>query len=508
MKSLKLPYPDYTWSISQHMRRTVQDVRIMFTLLEGAAIFGDEKNYADKITAHVIEKGLVPPNVRGSRPQIWRDYQQVLIELGLIISTRYTDGVIVTPVGLMWLDGLIGNQELFTTQALRYQYPNAYKLSLPNAVRQQMQSGNIVQADTRTELDMKRGVLIKPAVLILRILLELHQKGLQPALSNRECALALMPTKLNKDWPQAFGHLLELKQKKDAPVVDVRTLRHIQEWYGLLAGTDIFKEQADSIILRPEALNNIKLLIQVCEYHEKPDTFWYPDPHATANSWVSSWFAYYGSPELDSQWTLPREQRTEDYIKQNYIEGAELTQEEEPFVKGLDKWAGLISLKPYGIKNEGEYSPGQIPSSATVQNIVEGFERRRKSTRLHDYIVKLVAQKLQKAGYKVEEDPQSVDILATNASAQSILEVKTVTPQTLIPRMRLGVGQLAEYRYRYHSQKGQRPTTLLVLSSATNFPSWLKDYFQKDIQLGLIGLAQNDQFVAHTNGVIEKILTH
>lgn len=61
MTPLHPPYPGYSWSLSQHMRRASTDMRIMFSLLRGAALFGSAEGYADRITAFVIEQGLVPP---------------------------------------------------------------------------------------------------------------------------------------------------------------------------------------------------------------------------------------------------------------------------------------------------------------------------------------------------------------------------------------------------------------------------------------------------------------
>ena len=102
------PYPGFSWSFTQHTGPATYK-RTLFELLWAAYEFSGENNYGDHITEHLIQRQLLTANVRedAGRPQAWRDYQQILPELGLIVSTRFTKPsvVTVTPVGLMWLDG-------------------------------------------------------------------------------------------------------------------------------------------------------------------------------------------------------------------------------------------------------------------------------------------------------------------------------------------------------------------------------------------------------------------
>jgi hypothetical protein len=507
MTPLQLPYVGYSWSLSQHMRRVSTDMRIMFSLLRGAALFGKAEDYADKITAFVIEQGLVPPNVRGSRPQIWRDYQQVLLELGLIVSTRYThDQVIITQVGLMWLDGLIGNKEMVTTQALRYQYPSGYKLDLSTATRSDPSNRAY---SNRVELDLGHDVLIKPAVLVLRILMELHDRGLPAIIANRECVQALMPVKKNVDWPFALDELQRLRRGGSGARPSTRELRHAQEWFALLGATDIFNESDGEIGLSAQALSSLKAMRDLCNYHENPANFWHPLPDSNKDAWVDSWYGYFGTPPLESQWAIPETQRSQEYIQENYIEGAGDVDEPEISPRDLQDWAGEIAVRPFtqGRTDSGPVGQQRGLTPEAIARIARGITRQQNSAYLHDHIVAILANRFQQSGYRVEEDPQSVDLLVNKDRNESILEVKTVNPRNLFSRMRLGVGQLCEYRYRRQVQIGTRPNSLLVLSSSAGFPSWLTEFFRDDIRLGLIALVENEKFVAHTSGAIESFLT-
>lgn len=194
---MSYPYPGFSWSISHHIEPATNS-RTMFELLQAAYVFANEDRYQDKITDQIISQGLLTANVRedAGKPQLWRDYQQVLPELGLIASTRFTDGIIVTPVGMMWLDGALGYSEMITTQCLKYQYPNGHKQGISTTQKNLLAEQRIPIPKTRTELDVMTGVLIKPAVLILRILVELHtDNSPHQYLTTNECLAALVPAK-------------------------------------------------------------------------------------------------------------------------------------------------------------------------------------------------------------------------------------------------------------------------------------------------------------------------
>jgi hypothetical protein len=372
----------------------------------------------------------------------------------------------------MWLDGLIGNKEMLTTQALRYQYPNAYKLSLSTAIRSQLHNHDITN---RTELDIHHGVLIKPAVLVLRILLELHDRGLPAFISNRECVAALMPIKTNADWPYGFDELQRLRRLRSAKRPGPRLLRHAQEWFALLSATDLFKEDAGKIGLSDQALSSLQTTRDLCHYHEDPANFWHPIPDSNIDAWINSWYGYYGTPSLDSQWALPESQRSQEYIQQNYIEGAGDLDEPAISPRDLQDWAGEIEARPF-THERSPSGPALQRGGLThedIARIAHGISRQQNSAYLHDHIVSVLANRFQQSGYRVEEDPKSVDLLVNRSNNESILEVKTVNPRNLFSRMRLGIGQLCEYRYRRQVQVGTRPTNVNALKYVTQSADFL-----------------------------------
>ncbi len=178
--------------------------REVFALLESAYRFRQYPNYRVLVNQALVAEGVFTANIRADSGQVdaWRDYQQILPDLGLIYSTRYIRQPQLTPIGLMYIDGTIGYSELFSTQVLAYQYPNGHKTDLSPAVKGELSRAGIIIPPNRTELDVNSGILIKPGVLILQILLELYLQGYPPTLDTRECLLALVPTIRNSDWQE------------------------------------------------------------------------------------------------------------------------------------------------------------------------------------------------------------------------------------------------------------------------------------------------------------------
>lgn len=493
-----LPYPKFSWSLNHHIG-PVAKPETMFSMLQAAYIYGNNHNYSDLIDHYLEEQDLLTRNIRtdAGKSQTFRDYQQVLSELGLIISTTLTrDFVQLTPIGLMWLDGLIGYSELITTQALRYQYPNGHKRDLSSTVKEALLKSKI-QYTTRTELDAAFGVMIKPAVLILRILLELQHKDSNPGLSVRECVTALFPVKRNIDWQQGIAHLTAIRVNTQPLVSEGRELRHVQEWFRLLGFTDIFQVADGAISLKAKAKENVDWLYDLCNYHENLSSFWIPPQDS--QQYGFSWFNYYGGIDIQDQWLLPDISSDKDYAEQNYSQGIN-EPDDEAYVKDI-----FLNPQPFNPIDFTNMVTNVHP--VNVRKITEGHIKRQKNTRLHEQIVNEIATRLTAAGYEVQEDRQSIDLLATKHERETIIEVKTINRRNLFTRLRLGVGQLLEYRYRRQIQTNERPDAVLVLSSKPALPDWVVNYFEDEINLGLLSMKNQKTFYPHTHGEIEKLLS-
>ena len=492
---MTLPYPGYSWSFNHHMGRV--NSREVFALLEAAYRFRQYPNYRMLVNQALLSEGVFTANIRADSGQVdaWRDYQQILPDLGLIYSTRYIRQPQLTSIGLMYIDGTIGYSELFSTQVLAYQYPNGHKTDLSPAVRGELSQAGITIPPNRTELDVNSGILIKPGVLILQILVELHRQGYSPTLNTRECLLALVPTIRNRDWQEAYTRLLQVRQIGDTSGADQRKLRDVQEWFQFLGQSDFAIKHGNFISLSPTILADIDQLQSILDFHSDPATFWIPKSLIEREN-ALSWYGFFGSPSIESQWVTPDELRSQEYLSENYPDHELLDEIDSPTVTVE---VSEINLRPF-LPNIPEVA--DLNPNVNVENIVQGRTRLRDKTRQHQELIARLAARLTELSYNVSDDPNSVDLLAEKNGLETIFEVKTINRRNFQPRIRLGVGQLSEYRYRRQLQTQIRPHSILVLGNILHLPTWADGYFSTDINIGLL-CAIADTFVALTSGSTE-----
>lgn len=471
--------------------------REVFALLELAYRFSKYPNYRTLVNQSLVTEGVFTANIRADSGQVdaWRDYQQILPDLGLIYSTRYIRQPQLTPIGLMYIDGTIGYSELFSTQVLAYQYPNGHKTDISTAVKGELSQAGISIPPNRTELDVNSGILIKPGVLILQILVELHRQGYSPTLDTRECLLSLVPTIRNSDWQEAYARLLQLRQIGDTSEADKRKLRDVQEWFQFLGQSDFAVKEGNRISLSSSVLEEIDQLQAVLDFHTDPATFWMPQSSVESEN-ALAWYGFFGSPSIESQWITPDELRSQEYLSENYPDHELLDEIDTPAVTVE---VSEINLRPF--------SPSipevmDVSIDVNVENIVQGRMRLRDKTRQHQEIIARLAARLTELSYNVADDPNSVDLLAEKNGLETIFEVKTINRRNFQPRIRLGVGQLSEYRYRRQLQTQVRPHSILVLGNTLQLPTWAYGYFSSDINIGLL-CSRADAFLALTDGEVE-----
>lgn len=468
----------------------------IYFLLDAAYRHRDAPDFAAAINTEIAESDLLTSNFRSDtqRSDSWRDYQQLLPEVGLQVSTVYTKRPVLTELGLMYLDGEIGYRELFTTQSLAYQYPNGHKSDFTKQTPEDLAS----RFTSRVGLELTDGILIKPGVLILRTMLALLQQGKAPTITTRECLHALKPTKRNRDWPEAVERLLWTRRNGLTGHSDPAHLRHIQEWFRFLSFGDLVTRVGQSqVTLSSTAIADLENLNDVLSYHEDEDTFWFPVGDDTRIN-ALSWFRQYGNPDIERQWYQPPEARTHEYLEENYPVAAE---PEVDDIRDVVLNSEDIRLRPFSARdfNFGDFVP------PPVNGLAAGRRKLEQQTREHENIVKAVAEKLTTAGFAVFDDPCSVDLLALRGDDEVIFEIKTITARNRWPRLRLGVGQLSEYRYRRKTQTGRRPNAVLVLGNKLGASTWLPRYFESELDMGLVSF-KSDVFLPITNGPMEREL--
>ena len=491
---MTLAYSGYSWSFNHHMGR-VNSIEL-FSLLDVAYRFGKYPNYRSFVNQALVTDGSFTANVRSDSGQVdaWRDYQQILPDLGLLYSTRYIKQPQLTQIGLMYIDGTIGYSELFSTQVLAYQYPNGHKTAISSSLKKDLSQTGISIPPSRMDLDIDSGVLIKPGVLILQILVELYRQGYPPTLDTNECLLALVPTLRNGDWYNSYTRLISLRQINNTFQKD-RRLRDVQEWFQFLGQSEFGVKEGNRISLSPTVLDQIERLQEILDFHSDPVNFWMPQSSSKDENAIS-WYEFFGSPSIESQWLTSDELINSEYLSENYPDSKA---SDEIDNSNIVLETTEISLRPYS-PSIPEIS--DIDESINVENVIQGRMTRLEKTRQHQEIVAQLAVKLTSLSYNVSDDPNSVDLLAEKNGTETIFEVKTINRKNFRPRIRLGIGQLSEYRYRRQIQTQLRPNSILVLSNSLKLQLWEPDYFASDVNIGIL-CAKANSFEALTNGLIE-----
>lgn len=471
-------YDKYSWPLSRHFGK-IDDTNVLLELLRAADKFRylKKKDRSIKINEYLNEKVIVPQNIRTDSKQsdIWRDYQQLLPELGLMESSKNTSHLTLTNFGLLLLDEQVDFKSLATNQSLRYQYPNGFKLQLPTGVR----------SKNRAFLDAKNDILLKPGVLILRVLLEiLNDDTLEiKSLSSIEVTEALMPLKNNSDWPDALHSLKNIRnegssiierltsKEKDVSSIWKSRKRDVQEWFRFLSYGLIFKLTKGDISLSDNF--SIEQLENICKENESLVNFWNTNNFDDKKALHSSWFEYYGNFNPNLLWL-------DEYEKSGSIKD----------YHNLNEKKADINLRDV---NESEK---QFKSQYDTTNRTN-HHKYKESSLLHDKIIQEMKVHIEKMGFTTSEDPNSIDLLASESKSEKyiLFEVKTIGAKDFWSRIRLGVGQALEYRYRYKIKFSNVPETYLLINGNFDPPSWLNEYFEKELKIGLIQRKSENKFV-------------
>lgn len=277
-------------------------------------------------------------------------------------------------------------------------------------------------------------------------------------------------------------------------------IRAVQEWFRLLKNSGFVVIRNKGIYLSEIAIAQVEQLQEIIEFHSQDQNFWIPD--SFIKEAYIEWYEYFGNPNLERQWFTQQSVYSKNYIEENYLTG----------VQPSDVDSGDIDTTSSTITTEVDinlrpFTPN-VPEARDINEaidfaaILKGRIRLRDKTRQHQEILARLAARLTELSYNLADDPNSVDLLAEKNGVETIFEVKTINRRNFLPRIRLGVGQLSEYRYRRQLQTQSRPNSILVLSSTVQLPTWTPDYLSSDVRIGLL-CSTATSFVALTNGLVE-----
>ena len=243
-----LPYPGYSWPITQHAAGFNEATIV--GMLTCALPFEGKKDVGPQVTNLMAAAGLLTENIREGVPDAWRDYQQLLAELGLIYSTRISPHLRLTDLAKSYVGGDISYTSLIALQSFRYQYPNGQKHTIQRSLRAAIVGSRFEAVANQIDLHVDAGILVRPAILLLRVLFELNRKGDARHLSLEEIRLFLLPSRTNSEWAQCVSEIQQARIQ-GLPIggeqVDP-TRRNLQDWFKLLRQNPFFSTDGSRTI--------------------------------------------------------------------------------------------------------------------------------------------------------------------------------------------------------------------------------------------------------------------
>lgn len=482
-----LPYPGHTWSFTQHA--VGLSAETLYNFLKCAAPFEGlaASKHSSSINDLIINLGILTPNIRNSSPDAWRDYQQILAEIGLIYSTRLIPELILTDIGHLYLSGEINFSELISMQVLRYQYPNGQKSIIQSRLRKDLSDAGKKIPESLIELQADSGLLIKPGVLILRVLIELKKRGLEPAITVDECQTCILPCKKNSDWPEALQRIIAFRKssKKSLNQINKHSRRNFQDWFKFLVKSYFFEEvKNNEIRLGQHAIENISWAELCCEKQEDPVSFWIPTDFESQDR--SNWFNWFGSLDDDAQLVLNTKNISHTELSEKNTINEQTYNNFQSEYKNQTADVNLKDLDLESLERDPEFNFSNN-MALLIENLKKGAEKRHAKTVLHDRIIKKLADRFILQGAKIKSDPNTIDLYASWPNGHSaIFEVKTVTRKSLQNRLRLAIGQIEEYSYRRKIYNSEVSDRVIVINTIIPDSAWQKDFLTQHLNIGLI----------------------
>lgn len=491
-------YPGYSWSMTQHMG--IVNEKFLYDFLNAAVILRDVDDPPQRINEYLIANKVLPANVRRDtgQPDIWRDYQQILAELGLMYPNKYRRRITPTPIGVAFLDKELTFSDLMTLQTFRYQYPNGYKSVISDDLHNSLSGTPFSQYKTLTELQWGIGVCIRPAVLIWRVLHLLKEKIEAAYLTKDEIRRYLMRCIVHEDTGKCAEALVDARNGKES-LDPIGRQRNAEEWIHSLVATPYFIEVREGVVgLSSLSIEREREFDEILANLERSSTFWQPKSFDSAD--LLSWHDYFGALDLGTPLIPLLSGELPDSEKESVEELKNLDD-----LRLIGRPEGSINLREYGFTISPSRRRTSIPEKLTI-DISYDAELLASADRTHESMVRLIAETCRRKGARVMEDPSSVDLLVEYQQNEFIVEVKSVTPQNFIEQLRYAIGQVSHYGY-LRSQQSALPCRKVIALAAASPGDWCVSFLNEYLGFDLLSLSGRELIVNTLNELTSRLFS-
>ena len=473
----QLPFPNYSWRLSQHTG--VVNENLLHELLLAASLHMGSDDPAHDINNYLVTNRVLPPNIRTDSGQtdVWRDYQQVLSESGLIFSTRLPGPIRFTAAGLAYLDKTSSFKDILTIQAFRWQYPNGHNT--------QRGSGD-TSAPSFAEQQMAAGVLIKPAVVVWQVLQSLEREGSSAKLSAAEIENFLMPARTHNDTGLVVAALLAHRRGSGRLPRDDNRRRRASDWIVRLSRTHTFQRGADKAVsFSRYSAQNQDEIAEIMRRLSQGDQWWIPPQDGPADE---SWYQWYGTLDA-TQYPIPTAESETDINADLY----------EP--DDVEQSASAMRLVTYQSNDRERQRTGATITSTYSTDISESAHR------LHDTMVRLIADRCLSKGAAIFIDPRTVDLLVQYSGIELLLEVKSATSANYVRKLRGGLGQVLQYDYLRSKESHTPRRKALAVTIDIPDSHWSTDFVANYLDMDLVSLRSGALHTHSTNPIVTRLLS-
>lgn len=466
----EIPYEGLTWPITQHAG--VISESVLRGLLEACSLCAGKLANPAAINAYLVDNGILTANFRTDSQQVdaWRDYQQILSELGLIFSTAVSNEVLLTPISVAFIDGTISFEELLTLQLFKYQYPNGHKTQISPSLKSSFPEGTF-NYESVAHMQAINGIQVRPAVLVWTVLMKLYQQGTDPSVSVDEMQKYIVRATKNSDANTCATAIISSRAGVISYAPLARARRNMQDWMKLLGATPLFYTSNNRLYLSSYSIENAEELADMCHTLSNPESFWIPN----GKTYKWDWFAYYGNIDLSIS-LIPNSETTSDQnIPQRQFD---LDDDDSQLPAGRN-----VNLQPFSEIQHSDISGNR-------RRIVSEYDYRKsqKGRNLHDSMVNLIAQKCVANGASVFSDPKTVDLCARYSGYEYLIEVKSITPSNFIARLRHAIGQVHQYNYLMPHTYSENRRLVLAFTAEIPDNSWSIPFITEYMSMDLLTL--------------------
>jgi hypothetical protein len=123
---------------------------------------------------------------------------------------------------------------------------------------------------------------------------------------------------------------------------------------------------------------------------------------------------------------------------------------------------------------------GYVPSGNTILNVYESAALQERARKDHQSVLQIIQAQVQRRGGATWYN-NNVDLLARVGEERMLIEAKSLNSfRDAVDRVRYGIGQLADYSYRYHEEIGDATRVLAFARAPAGDASWVADVLDRE----------------------------